>query len=91
MCESHNVESEIFVLRLKHILIGFGYQFKGTVSRDDFAFEDMHGHWSVLDLNSGRGHFLHFFRCSNDFITQKFYFSLLMQVCAGFIMLAACS
>ncbi len=24
----------------------------------DLAFEDMHGHWSVLSLNRGRGQFL---------------------------------
>jgi hypothetical protein len=34
------------------------------------------------------GHFK-LFRCSNDFITQKVYFSRLMPVCIGLIMLAA--
>jgi hypothetical protein len=42
----------------------------------DFAFDDMYG-WLVLVLNRGGGKF---FRCSNDFITQKVYFSLLMRV-----------
>jgi hypothetical protein len=31
------------------------------------------------------------FRCSNDFITQKVYFSRLMPVYVGLIMLAACT
>ncbi len=26
----------------------------------DLAFDDMHGHWSVLVLNRGRGQFLNF-------------------------------
>jgi hypothetical protein len=32
-----------------------------------------------------------FLRCSYDFIKQKVYFSLLMQVHVGLIMLAACT
>jgi hypothetical protein len=42
--------------------------FKGTVSQKiDLAFEDMHGHWSVLGLIRGRGQFLNFF------VLQRFY------------------
>jgi hypothetical protein len=56
----------------------------------ELAFEDMHGHdWSVLGLNRGRGLVSNFFRCSNDFVVQKVYFSWLMGVCVGLIMLAA--
>ncbi len=32
-----------------------------------------------------------FFRCSNDYIMKKVYFSQLMRVCVGSIMLAACT
>jgi len=35
------------------------------------------------------GPFLKFLRCSNDLITQNMYFSLLMRVYVGLIMLAA--
>ncbi len=38
----------------------------------------------------GRGQFLNFLG-SNDFIKQKLYFSRLMRVCIGLIMLAACT
>jgi hypothetical protein len=31
--------------------------------------------WLVLGQNRGRGYFLNIFRCSNDFTTQKVYFS----------------
>jgi hypothetical protein len=43
----------------------------------DLAFDDMYmyGYWLVLDINRGRGHFFKFSICSNDFITQKVYFS----------------
>jgi hypothetical protein len=34
--------------------------------------------WLVLGLN--RGYILNFFRCSNDFLTQKLYFSRLKVV-----------
>jgi hypothetical protein len=47
------------------------------------AIGDMHGHWSVLGLNRGRGQFFSFFRWSNDIIMQKVYFSWLMRVCIG--------
>ncbi len=62
-------------------------ELKGTVSRDGFGF------WwyarSVLGLNRGHGRIFQFFRCSNDFITQTEYFSLLTRVFVGLIMLAA--
>jgi hypothetical protein len=32
-----------------------------------------------FSLNRGRGHLFKFFRCSNDFITRKVYFSRLME------------
>jgi hypothetical protein len=35
--------------------------------------------------------FQKFFRCSNDFITQKVYFSRLMRVYVGLIMLVVCT
>ncbi len=49
----------------------------------DLDFEDMHGHSS--SPNWGRD------QCPNDFITQNVYFSLLMRVCVGLMMLAACT
>ncbi len=55
---------------------------KGTVSRDGFGF--WWHVWLVLGLNRGQGQFL-------NFITQKVYFSLLMRVFVGLILLAACS
>jgi hypothetical protein len=45
---------------------------KGTVSRDGFGFWLQV--WLVLGLNRGWIHFLKFFWCSNDFITQEVYF-----------------
>jgi hypothetical protein len=49
--------------------------FKGIVWRDGFGFW---GHvWLVLGLNREPGHWKKFFRCSNDFIMQKIYFSQL--------------
>ncbi len=50
---------------------------KGTVSRDGF------GCWWYVWLFLGK-----FFWCSNDFLTQKVYFSQFMQVYVGLIMLA---
>ncbi len=52
----------------------------------NLAFDDV---WLVLGLNIGRGHFFKFFRCSNDFISQKVYFLWLMRVYVDLIMLAA--
>ncbi len=40
-------------------------------------------------MNRGRGFEKIFFRCSDDFITKKVYFSGLVRVYVGFIMLAA--
>ncbi len=57
----------------------FSSHVKGTVSRDGFGFW-WHA-WSVLGLKRGRA------RCSNAFITQKVYFSRLMRVCVGLVML----
>ncbi len=59
-----------------------------TVSRDGFGFWGHAG--SILELNRGRGQFL-IFMCSYDFITQEVYFSRLMKVCFGLIMLAGCT
>jgi hypothetical protein len=42
------------------------------------AFDDIHI-WFVLGLNRGRSHFK-IFRCSNELITQKVYFSRLIRV-----------
>ncbi len=43
----------------------------------------------VKDKKLEVGPFYKFFRCSNDFITQNVYFSRLIQVYVGLIMLAA--
>ncbi len=48
----------------------------------DLAFDDMHGHWSVLGL-IGTQTVFKFFRCSNDFLMQKEYFSRSILVCVG--------
>jgi hypothetical protein len=45
------------------------------------TFDDMYG--------QRRGHFLKYFWCSNDLITQKVYFSRLLRVYVGFIIFAA--
>jgi hypothetical protein len=45
--------------------------------------------WLVLGSNRGRGHFLIYLRCFNDFITQKVHFLRLMRVYVGLIMEAA--
>jgi hypothetical protein len=60
---------------------------KGTVLQDRFRF--WWYAWSVQGLKRERGQFLNFVRCSNGFILQKMYFSRLMRVCVGFIMLVA--
>ncbi len=65
---------------------------KGTVSRGGFDFWWHVWHvWLVLGLNRGRCHFLKSLRCSSNsnFILQKVYFSWLMRVYVGLIMLAA--
>ncbi len=59
---------------------------KGTLSRDGFGF--WWHVWLILGLNRGQGHFF-FFMCSIDFIFQKEYFSRLMWVYVGLILLAA--
>jgi hypothetical protein len=47
---------------------------KGLSYEMDLAFDDMHGHWSVIGLNWGRGQFLNFFRGSKDFMCIKSVF-----------------
>ena len=56
--------------------------FKGTVSRDGFGFRGT-CMVSWVGLNRGWGQSLDFFRCPNDFIRQKVYFSRLMRALAN--------
>jgi hypothetical protein len=60
--------------------------FKGTVSRTGFGLWCRA--WSVVGLIGDAARYT-FFRCSSDFLTQKVYFSRLMRVCVGLIMLLA--
>ncbi len=49
---------------------------KGLSHEMDLAFDDMYGYFFI------------FFRCSNDFILQKVYFSRLIRVYVGLIMVS---
>jgi hypothetical protein len=80
---SFQVQNSQFSAKLKHVS-GI-VNLKGLSHEMDLAFDDM----CMVSFRPklGTGPFLKFFRCSNDFITQKVYFSRLMQV--KLIMLAA--
>ncbi len=63
------------------------FSLKGTVSRDKFG---VWWHvWLVLGLNRWLVHLFNFTSCSNDFILQKVYFSRLIRVYIGLIMLTS--
>ncbi len=62
------------------------FHLKGMSHENDLAFDDMHGqfgHWSVLGVIWDAAGFKIFW-FSNDFITEKVYFSRLMLVCLLF-------
>ena len=76
--------------QIKKVCWTISVKLKGTVSRDGFGFW-----WHVslvLGLNTVEDGVIFeiFFRCSNDFKSHKVYFSRLMGVYVGLIMLAAC-
>jgi hypothetical protein len=61
------------------------FSFKRTVSQDRFGFR-----WHVCSgPKKGTRPFILLFRCSNDFITQKLYFSQFMRAYVG--LLVACT
>jgi hypothetical protein len=53
----------------------------------DLAFDDMHGHWSVLGLNRGHGQLLNILGDPMILKRKKVYFSRLMRACVDLIML----